>query len=460
MSALIMSKKNENSIFTRKVLHKNVKGYNLVQDFYNTGEKRTDPFLLKPKHKITDPFDYLHLPTKNKIVAYYKTGGIEYELSANKLYEAFYFITGIKAKETTFDKPKSHYRHEITYYPTGQIYIEDIYQKDIYLIKEWYINGQLRFIDNGSLVIVWNSQGQKIGESEVKFINYHEGSCTYWHNNGQKALEGYMKDNQPDGKWLGWHENGNKESKKHYQQGKAEGLFETWFINGNKKLEEHFKDGKKHGLSSSFHPMDTSLYYQIDYINDNGSGHWVEWYENGQKHIEGDFKNGTKDGLWTIWHPNGQIQTQGRLQENIKVGLWQCWFENGQLQYQYDYQYKDNEQPSFLDEDSSTQYKPWNTLEYLINHGTIGNYTGTYTEYYDNGQIHLVRQYDDQGYNTGLWQNWYKSGQKYSEGYFDEQWPVGTWIFWSEQGEKIAEGFYQDAFLQYGILPSDYRVTS
>ena len=69
---------------------------------------------------------------------------------------------------------------------------------------------------------------------------------------------GYLKgsDTPYTGKYYGLYENGQKQVEGNVKNGKRDELVTQWFENGNKKEEENYKDGKPDGL-------------------------WTQWYENG-----------------------------------------------------------------------------------------------------------------------------------------------------------------------------------
>ena len=46
-----------------------------------------------------------------------------------------------------------------------------------------------------------------------------EGLSTYWHENGQKAVEGNWENNFPNGLHTQWHENGKKSAEIIYRSG-------------------------------------------------------------------------------------------------------------------------------------------------------------------------------------------------------------------------------------------------
>ena len=84
------------------------------------------------------------------------------------------------------------------------------------------------------------------------------------------------------------------------------GKYVEYYENGQKHIEEHLKLGKRNGLLT-----------------------W--WYKNGQKSYETNYKNGKQDGLWTGWHENGQKEFETNWKNDNYVGLHTWWDKEGNV---------------------------------------------------------------------------------------------------------------------------------
>ena len=67
---------------------------------------------------------------------------------------------------------------------------------------------------------------------------------TELHENGQKRLEGTLKDGKRHGFWTFWHENGQKKEEGTWKDGKMDGLQTYWHENGQKWAELTLRDGQ------------------------------------------------------------------------------------------------------------------------------------------------------------------------------------------------------------------------
>jgi formylglycine-generating enzyme required for sulfatase activity len=112
------------------------------------------------------------------------------------------------------------------------------------------------------------------------------GLHTEYYEDGQKKIEGNIKDGKRDGLWTTWNEKGQKIKEttfKDYEQLSFKDI--TWYENGQKKYEWTYK---------GYGRMDSE------------DGIHYKWYENGQKEYEGTFKDGKEDGKWTYWYEDGR----------------------------------------------------------------------------------------------------------------------------------------------------------
>ena len=69
-----------------------------------------------------------------------------------------------------------------------------------------------------------------------------EGALIYWYDNGNKASEGFYKNDKPEGIQRAWNENGQIESEQEYKNGVLNGA-SIFYENGVKTAEYVFKNG-------------------------------------------------------------------------------------------------------------------------------------------------------------------------------------------------------------------------
>ena len=74
---------------------------------------------------------------------------------------------------------------------------------------------------------------------------------------------------------------------------------------------------------------------------------------------------------------------------------------------------------------------------YKIN--TMTPFTGTSVEYYENGQLHLRKEYKD-GKKHGLWEEYFENNQLMTTGYFTNGVMDGLWESFYENGNVFERG--------------------
>ncbi len=111
------------------------------------------------------------------------------------------------------------------------------------------------------------------GDTAVKTIHYQEDSLNYleikYHSNGEKYIEGWIKDGQREGEWFSWYPNGVLWSYGAYIEGKRNGYSEAYYENGTIRIKQQYYEGVPDG---------TWFFY-----SDNGDAILEVVYDKGEK---------------------------------------------------------------------------------------------------------------------------------------------------------------------------------
>jgi len=249
--------------FSRLFIEQTAEGYYRVQDFYTTGEKRSDPFVLLEK---TEDFAYELIPIEGALVLYYKTG--------------------IKEQQLNYQAGQRH----------GQW-------------QGWYIHGQLAGegcfvagLKQGCWRKYWVAEEDSYVES-----HYHEGWLHGSHqviDGGKLILVGELEQGVRVGTWVSYYDNGQKATEKSYIQGLEEGLFVSWNDSGQKILEGYFHAGEQEGWWVTYYDNGQKEQQQC-YVRGLSQGLYQAWYDDGQKQSEGNYYAGEREGTWRSWYSNG-----------------------------------------------------------------------------------------------------------------------------------------------------------
>lgn len=130
------------------------------------------------------------------------------------------------------------------------------------------------------------------------------------------------------------------------------------------------------------------------------NGHFIYYFENGNKTSEGDYTNDKLNGPWTYWHENGLKKSQGTYTDNQKTGIWNYWNENNRLLAIETYKKAGNGSFVGFHENGETSYK-----------GNFGNEgpEGNWTYWNSDGRIILTGNYKN-GMRDGEWTRSFRDG--------------------------------------------------
>jgi antitoxin component YwqK of YwqJK toxin-antitoxin module len=108
------------------------------------------------------------------------------------------------------------------------------------------------------------------------------------------------------------------------------GHYEEFYENGNKKLEMNLRNGEQDST--------TILYFEDGKINEvrsykNGlmHGKWATFSTRGEKIAEAWYRNDKKDGIWYIWDEKGVLRYVMPYSNGVKTGMWKIFNEKGEI---------------------------------------------------------------------------------------------------------------------------------
>lgn len=155
----------------------------VVQDFYTSGEKRTDPYAVTDKEKIK--------------TAHFTN--VDYdEIGINGLF--------------------------ISWYKDGQIEQKGVYDQGM----------------RKGLWVIWYESGQK--KSAGRYRNgLKDGQWTAWYQNGKRMQKGIYREGKREGVWILWYGNGRKKEAGRYSDDKKVERWSYWSESG-KMVKDNIMD--------------------------------------------------------------------------------------------------------------------------------------------------------------------------------------------------------------------------
>lgn len=195
-------------------------------------------------------------------------------------------------------------------------------------------------------------------------------------------------------------------------------------------------------------------------FNERKTGSYTFKDEKGKITAQGSYRKGKPNGLWKLYDERGTLA----IVENFKNKVYENYYLNGNLRAR-ESEFKDSSVTENFSETSKLQLSSKVVVvkidtivrSYITEYDKDGNlyskheeqknrYIGLFYEYYSNGKIKTISEYNlhSQNYRNGIYQQYYPNGQLKLDAHIIDARRVGCWIWYNEDGSFWAEWDYQD----------------
>lgn len=317
------------------------------------------------------------------------------------------------------------------------------------------------------------------------------GYNIFYHANGVKSSEGYLKDGKPDAYWKSYNEKGVLVSEGNRKDGFLDGEWKFYNSEGELYMSLNYKNDKKDGIKTTFKPngdrilesfiddlkqgnekhfdKDNHLIKEVPFVDGVEEGIAKEYdsegtiisileYKRGyilrREHINRKDQSGLKQGLWKIFYANDILKEEGFYLNDKKDGFFKYYDEEGNLisleKYNNGEIVEGVEETRVL-ETRVDYYK--NGRQKVIQTYYKGKPHGVRREYSPKGEV--VESYlfyegellgigiiDLDGKKQGPWKELYKRNVLKAEGNYVDSRPIGNWKYYLPNGELEIEGTY------------------
>jgi len=320
-----------------------------------------------------------------------------------------------------------------------------------------------------------------------------DGFHQYFHPNGKVSSEGYLVNGQPEGYWKAYYDTGVIRSEgnrlRHqldsvwrfydpkgrlmqeitYSEDERNGPMRRFAADGGLLSEEHFLNDKREGEAHYYHD-DGSLHKLIPFKDGVEDGKGYEYADDGRiitifhygagmlrrrEEINRTDANGLRQGTWKEFHPNGRLHSEGNYVDDRRNGIFKIYDREGNLKdlVKYDLGEVAPEEEQAMMLDIRRTYHPNGKVATLGSYSRTGTREGLFREYDDKGNLTAAIIYtgnrvvsrgmvDERGQMTGIWNEYYVSGEKRAEGEYVEGRKHGSWVFYHRTGEVEQRGNY------------------
>lgn len=137
-----------------------------------------------------------------------------------------------------------------------------------------------------------------------------------------------------------------------------------------------------------------------EYLNDKKTGIWSGWYESGELKYRGNYITNYMDGLWQYWHKNGKKKAEGNFLSNVETGKWVYWNENGKLSSEEEHIAR-----------NTISYTGYSDNEKKVSEGKVvsNRKQGIWKYYNVDGRLTLQGAYKDD-LEQGEWVRYFRNG--------------------------------------------------
>lgn len=333
------------------------------------------------------------------------------------------------------------------------------------------------------------------------------GYNRFYHENGELASEGAMKDGKPTGHWKNYYPNGTLRSEGKRAGTKLDSLWRFYDKNGVLEAEIWYEDGKKDSLTKKY-SKEGFLEKTIPYESGEKEGIAYHYYPNGSKKMRIPYQEGKKEGTafrynkegrvvtllnyreghlrnkkainrkndsaqrtgpWKAFYPNGQVEWEGFYQNGKKHGIFKYYNKEGKVQdvRKYDNGKRLEDSKDLLVLETRKAFYEDGTLKRKGTYKPDGSKHGIHRSFNEKGELEKAKVFkdgnligegiiDDEGYYQGKWVHYYPKGAKRAEGKYVDGKKEGEWTYYFRSGQTEQKGSY-DKGEQEGVWKWFYK---
>ncbi len=256
-----------------------------------------------------------------------------------------------------------------------------------------------------------------------------EGKAIYYYDNGEKShIINYKNDTIKVGTFKEYYNNGElKEIGNYDNNGKKIEEWKWYYENGKIKKRGFFNSKSKRIGKWEWFFKNGKLEELKTYTQDSKPINiWVEYYENGKEYSIANFNKNT----YTIFSDDGEtVLGKGAFKDGEPHGKWMYYYKDGDIRGEINYDEGELKGEYYFQNNEKK-------IDKKYTHLSDSTYTGSYIEYYKNGNLKFKREYDVKGKPIGAWESYFENGKiKAKKEYDSTNKRVGEWKEYFSNGQ-------------------------
>lgn len=271
------------------------------------------------------------------------------------------------------------------------------------------------------------------------------GDWVFYNSVGSKSAKGNYQNNKKNGKWEYYHTGNRLESWYEMTEGKVNGNFEEYNIDSILIKKGMYAEGLYDGIMETYYETGGIL-GRREFNKGVLDGVLEYYYKNGVKSVETKCTDGDINGLLTRYNALGKKSSEVEYTDDKKNGYSKVWYSDGELESHYTY----------LDDElngSCKKYYRNGQLKQEQNY-TEGMLTGSSKSYFDDGTKRESSDFDENGKENGVFQEFYPSGKLYANLNYKNG-DMSSYSFLAEDGSILSEGKKRGKTLEYLRIDSN-----
>ena len=154
------------------------------------------------------------------------------------------------------------------------------------------------------------------------------GEYRRWHKGAGLKQVGSYRNGKPHGKFTEYFRNGTIKETAVFGEGVPDGEFTQYYKDGTKQLSIVYHAGLKNGTFQTW-SKDGAPKEKGGYQNNEKTGPWQKFHQNGQISSLVTYRAGMKTGKTEEYNAEGVLLQRGQFLENTPDGNWQLFFDDG-----------------------------------------------------------------------------------------------------------------------------------
>ena len=319
-----------------------------------------------------------------------------------------------------------------------------------------------------------------------------DGYNIFYHKNGKKSSEGFMRGEKPDGYWKTYNLNEILISEGNRKNFKLDSVWKFYNDSGDIILEINYKKGKKNGIRKIYQEEEI---ISENFIDDIKNGLTQNFYSDEKIKRSVNFIDGLEEGICKEYANDGRIITlfyykKGFIvdkeninrfdQQNKKHGIWKYYYPDGKLKLVGKYKHG-NKEGFFKKYSNDGNLKKAEKFTDGVIQENVAKLKklDVKKDYYKNGKVKIVASYKDgvpegirreysedgtvensyifkngviigkgiitqKGERDGFWNEYFDNGNIKAKGNYRKDIKTGEWKYYHKSGKLEQEGKFND----------------